>query len=728
MNNRWLTAIFLLACLAGGAEAEENTGAIPPAPPPVPPAAAAPPSSTAPVPSPRPPSPSVPPVDRPLQAAHGGGGFLVKFNNADIYEVIHTLGRIAEINYLIDPRVRGVVNVHTKGALRKEAALDLLLSILRINGATAVLEGSVYHIVPVAESKAEPLGFSNPADKEQGQTANQLFLRAFPLQFIPAADMAKVIKPFIAPGGDAIEVPRANIVLVVDTAANMEKHARLVDLFDSDAFRTVGVRLFPLKHMDPDEMAKNIYAIFGALDFSNKGSRPAGVNFVPISRMNALLVVSASPKTMEDVERWIGELDKQPSSASTMVRLYRVRHGKAKDLMAILEKLYPGKAILAAKETEFKPKVAEPAARPTAFPGTGAETKHAETIPPPSVSAATAGTGKEEGFDIVLDEPMNALILRGTAAQLAAIGETLKSIDVYPKQVLLEVLIGEVQLDDALSLGIDWSFQNGKVSGYDVSGSLATSAASIGSGASQGLQYVMLKTDRIMGAFRALADDGKVSVISSPSVIATNGKKSKIEVADSVPITTASIVSNSDPPVTTSTVEYKDVGVLLSFTPFINDMGTVTLEIEQEVSEISSTTSTGTNNPSFFKRNIQTTLVASQDRSIVLGGLVKERKTSSRDGIPFLYKIPVIGWVFGARSDAVTRTELLIFITPRVVGSVEEGTMLSREFEERVDELKRRIGEAKGIRRDRNESEKNPPKSPGDRSEASSPGLSPAAQ
>jgi general secretion pathway protein D len=109
--------------------------------------------------------------------------------------------------------------------------------------------------------------------------------------------------------------------------------------------------------------------------------------------------------------------------------------------------------------------------------------------------------------------------------------------------------------------------------------------------------------------------------------------------------------------------------------------------------------STATSNPSFLKRIIQTTLIATEDRSIVLGGLVKERKSRNRDGLPFLYQIPVIGWIFGARSDAVTRNELVIFITPRVIGSVDEGTRLSREFEDRVVELKRRMAEAVGIRR-----------------------------
>ena len=138
------------------------------------------------------------------------------------------------------------------------------------------------------------------------------------------------------------------------------------------------------------------------------------------------------------------------------------------------------------------------------------------------------------------------------------------------------------------------------------------------------------------------------------------------------------------------------MGVILIFTPFINDEGLVTLEIEQEVSDVN-TLSPGTN-PTFFKRSISTNLVASQDQSIVLGGLVKERKSLNRTGLPFFYKIPLLGWIFGSRDDAVNRTELLIFITPRVIRNVEEGIQLSRDFEDRVQQLKSRMGEVQGIR------------------------------
>jgi general secretion pathway protein D len=686
---------------SSGAPALDNVESVVPSPP-IPPVTAAPPPppafpATAPVaPPPVFPAPPASPLRAGIPAASAGPGFFIKFNNADIYEVIHTLGRTAGINYLIDPRVRGVVNVHTQGVVRKDGALDLLFAILRVNGATAVLEGDTYHIVPMIEAKMEPLLPSFPGDNAAKMSSNQVIMRAFPLQYIAVAEMAKVIKPFLSVGGEAVEVARANILLVTDTSANLEKTARLVELFDSEVFRSAGMKLFQLRYLDPEEMAKNLDNIFGALDFSTRGAKPAGINLVPIPRLNSLLVVSASPKTMQDVEKWVRELDREGSGASRTIHRYRVRYGKVKDVAAVLEKLYPKRtaSIGTDRPTEFKPAVAQASGSST--------TPAAPQQQPLRSSAAPATTGttpskdarEGEGFDIIPDEPTNSLILRASLSEYADILENLKVIDVYPQQVLLEVLVGEVTLDDSLKLGIDWTFNNtfGPGGGYK-----GTATLDQGNPVNN-FNYLVERTGRLTAAFRSLATNGKVSVLSSPSVIATNGKKARINVADQVPVVNSTLQSNTNPPVTTTTVEYRDVGVILSFTPYINDSGLVTLEIEQEVSEVSATSSGTNTNPTFFKRSISTNLVASQDQSIVLGGLVKERKSLNRAGLPWFYKIPVIGWIFGSRDDTVSRTELLIFITPRVIRNVEEGIQLSRDFEERVQQLKGRMGEVEGIR------------------------------
>lgn len=682
---------------APGADHAEPVVPAPPAPPvtAVPPPPLASPAATTAAKPPAVPAPAAPPSRAVIPAVSAGPGFFVKFNNADIYEVIHTLGRTAGINYLIDPRVRGVVNVHTQGVVRKDGALDLLFAILRVNGATAIKEGDTYHIVPMAEAKMEPLLPVFPGDKSAKTASNQVVMRAFPLQYIAVAEMAKVIKPFLSAGGEAVEVARANILLVTDTSANLEKTARLVELFDSEVFRAAGMKLFQLKYLDPEEMAKNLDNIFGALDFSARGAKPAGINLVPIPRLNSLLVVSASPKTMEDVERWVGELDREGSGASRTIHRYRVRYGKVKDVAAVLEKLYPKRtaSLGTDRPTEFKPAVAQ-------LPGSSMNVAapRSSAQQPASTAAshpAPAKDGKEgEGFDLIPDEPTNSLIIRASLSEYADILENLKVIDVYPQQVLLEVLVGEVTLDDSLKLGIDWTFNNSFGPGGGVKGT----ATLLPGNTVNNFSYLVEKTGRLAAAFRSLAKDGKASVLSSPSVIATNGKKARINVADQVPVVNATLQSNTNPPVTTTTVEYRDVGVILSFTPYINDSGLVTLEIEQEVSEVSTTSSGANTNPTFFKRSISTNLIASQDQSIVLGGLVKERKSLNRAGLPWFYKIPVIGWIFGSRDDTVSRTELLIFITPRVIRNVEEGIQLSRDFEDRVQQLKGRMGEVQGIR------------------------------
>ncbi len=644
-------------------------------------------------PPPAEPLPAVSPVRPPLPSSGAGPGFFVKFNNADLYEVIHTLGRTAGINYLIDPRVRGVVNVHTQGVVRKDGALDLLFAILRVNGATAIKEGETYHIVPMVEAKMEPLLPVFPGDNAAKTASNEVIMRAFPLQYIAVAEMAKVIKPFLSAGGEAVEVARANILLVTDTSANLEKTARLVELFDSEVFRAAGMRLFQLKYLDPEEMAKNLENIFGALDFSARGGKPAGINFVPIPRLYSLLVVSASPKTMEDVEKWIGELDRTGGGASRSVHRYRVKYGRVKDIAAVLERLYPSRtAPVADKKTEFKSAVSQlpgQASFPTQTPPAGQ--------PGGAGAAAAARTAKGETevsmqpFDIIPDEATNSLILRASLSEYADALEIHKAVDVYPQQVLLEVLVGEVNLKDDLKLGIDWQWTN-RGGTYNQTATLPMAPTL----ATNTFSYLIEKTGRLTAAFRALAEDGRASVLSSPSVIATNGKKSKINVVDQIPITTSVLNSATNPPVTTTTVEYRDVGVILTFTPFINDYGLVTLEIEQEVSDVN-TIASGSN-PTFFKRSISTNLVASQDQSIVLGGLVKERKSLDRTGLPWFYKIPVIGWIFGSRADSISRNELLIFITPRVIRSVEEGIQLSRDFEERVSQLKARMRETQGLR------------------------------
>ena len=623
-------------------------------------------------------------------------GFFVKFNNADLYEVIHTLGRTAGINYLIDPRVRGVVNVQTHGVLKKDAALDLLFSILKVNGATAIKEGDTYHIVPMSEAKTEPLIPSLSVDGAPRSSPNQVSMRAYPLQYISVAEMAKVIRPFLTPGGEAVEVGRANILLVIDTAANLEKTARLVELFDSEVFRAAGMKLFKLKVLDPEEMAKNLENIFGALDFSARGGKPSGINFVPIPRLYSLLVVSASPKTMEDVEKWIGELDRTGGGASRSVHRYRVKYGKVKDIAAVLERLYPEQDRSGRRRKEDGvqarggPRLPGQASFPSQTPPAG---------PPGGAGApAAARTAKGETevstqpFDIIPDEATNSLILRASLSEYADALEILKTVDVYPQQVLLEVLVGEVNLKDDLRLGIDWTW-TGTGGGYNQTATLAPGSIP----ALNNFTYLIEKTGQADGGV-PVAGGGRPGL---GPLLPERHRDEREEVEDQR--------GGPDP--------HHDLGPEQRHEPAGDDhhRGVPRRGRHPHLHAVHQRPRAGDAGDRAGGERRQhhrprgrirpsssgasrTNLVASQDQSIVLGGLVKERKSLDRSGLPWFYKIPVIGWIFGSRTDSVSRNELLIFITPRVIRSVEEGVQLSRDFEERVAQLKARMKETQGFR------------------------------
>jgi general secretion pathway protein D len=402
---------------------------------------------------------------------------------------------------------------------------------------------------------------------------------------------------------------------------------------------------------------------------------------------------------MEDVEKWIGLLDKEGGKTARGLHIYRVKNGRVKDLAAIVEKLYPKKtsSLAGDKATQFKPSVGEyaktamgsvsqtqpqyPSLAPAAAPAAAKQ---------PAQSGDRGQGGEEASFDIIPNEELNSFIIRGSSSEYAEVLDILKTIDIYPQQVLLEVLVGEVSLDDTLALGVEWTYfkQSGQ---YQHTVSLSPVDAVAGN-----FRYLVEKTNVLSAAFNSLARSGKASILSSPNVIAANGKKSKINVVTQVPIVSSVLASNTNPPVTTTTTTYMDSGIMLDFTPYINDGGLVTLEVNLEVSEVGN--AAPGQNPTFLRRNISTPIVASENQSIVLGGLVREQKSTAGSGIPFFYKIPLIGWLFGQRGDQVQRNELLFFITPRVIRSVEDGLALSRAVENRVNELKTRMREAEGIR------------------------------
>jgi general secretion pathway protein D len=659
-----------------------------------------------------------PPTTAPAAASPRiGSGVVFNFDNADIYEVIRVMAEILKINYVIDPRVKGVVNIHTSGQISAEDTFPIFQSILRLNGATAVKRDGVYEIVPLADAKKLPIAPSSTHEPGKPTSEEKYMIQIVPLKYIPVTEVSKMIKPFLSDGADIVEHPPSNILIIGDLASNVKKSVDIISLFDFDIFTDLRVRVYPILNADVTEVAKEMERIFSSFEVSTKSGRGVGITFTPITRINSLLVVSSIPNIFEKVEGWLKELDKIPVEGTKYsVFVYYCQNAKAKDLAEVLKQIY---VTTKEKKGEFKEKVAEQVTYPRGVK------------PPPTPSAIAAP--KEEGgavpegeINIVVYETTNSLVIRAFARDYKSILDTVKRLDIYPKQVLIETLLAEITLNDSNKFGVEWGrFVDGLAAGKyrqtvtfgstpsDASG--APLAADVAAAAFPGagvFRYSIVEVaNGITAAIKLAATDNRLKIISSPHLLASNNKEAKMQVGSSQPILTSTyaygssttsgnlVTGTTTTPATgllEGTIEYKDIGIILTITPRISDGGLITLELQIEKSDVNTQAlplGNLSNVPVFTKKTAKTVISVLEGQTIVIGGLIEDSKNVIKSGIPILSKIPLLGALFGSQEYTFTKTELVLLMTPHIITDHIQSKAVTDEFREKVWGLKKELEE-----------------------------------
>jgi general secretion pathway protein D len=657
-------------------------------------------SPESPIPPPRPegvlptpvtgPPPASPPAAKPPETAKGSK-FVLNFDNADLFEVIRVMAEMMKMNYVIDPRVKGSVNIHTSGQISAEEVFPIFQSILKLNGATAVQKGPIYEIVPFGDAKKLYTVPLTPRDAAGRVEAGKYTIQIIALKFIPVSEVSKMIKPFLSDGADIVEHPPHNILIIGDTASNIRKSLDIIELFDIDIFAGTRLRLYPILHADVNEIAKEMEKIFSSFEVSLKSARGVGITFTPITRINSLLVVSSIPNIFEKVERWLKDLDKVPGAgAMVSVFVYYVQNGKAKDMADVLKQVYlprgavmPGTTAGAAGIPASQQRLVRPTTPTPVIPG-----QEAAPLPP--------GAVPQGEINIVVDETTNALIIRAYQRDYRAILEIIKKLDLYPKQAFIEVLLAEVTLDDLNKFGLEFSTftdsftQGGTTYNYGIGMGGIASPATFASG----LRYTLAATGKLTAAIHASASQNRLKVISSPHVLASNNKEAKIQIGESRPILTNTYTTTATgtPGVVEGTIEYKDVGIILTVTPRISDGGLVSLDLSVESSSVDFASLGNLNSVPFFKKKTaKTTLSIMEGQTIVIGGLIEETKNQSTSGVPFLSRIPILGALFGYQSYEKIKVETLLLMTPHAITDLDQSIAITREFREKVGAIKKEV-------------------------------------
>jgi general secretion pathway protein D len=544
------------------------------------------------------------------------------FDDADIYEVIQTIfGDVLKVNYLVDPRVKGRVTFRSVAPVAREDVLPLMEVILRLNGVGVVEEGGLYRIIPIGDLPKEPATIEIGREADKIHVTGTARVQVVPLQYTSSGDMIRILTPFLSANAEIIDVPTSNRIVIVDTDDNIKKLLKLVDLFDSD------------------------------------------------------LAKQARPQ----------------------VFVYPVQNGKAKDVVNILQQIFQG-----AKA----PQVTKP---PTSVvPRAGARLgatpmPQAASQPQINTPASNTQTVLSDVTKIVADETTNSIIVFGPPEDYELIADTIRKIDIAPRQVSIEGLVVEVTLTDNLDFGLSWSMKHDInisgikpfTNGIDLNGTSSLNPGGLTAPLpTNGFTFVGVDpTNTVRAVFTALQDRTKAKVVAAPHILVSDNHEARIQIGQQIPIATStsaqpvggiSTETTSIPVVGTSTIEYKDIGIILKVKPQVNDSGLITVELSQEISSLGQPVDVGgLAESSINKTEATSQLVAQDGEPIVIGGLIREDNTHETTGLPFLSRIPIIGSLFGNTTNSTQRTELIILLTPHVMRNQHEAQGVTSGYIER---------------------------------------------
>lgn len=652
---------------------------------------------------------------------------LFRASAADAARIV--LGESLGVNYLVSDKVKISITLSTVKPVDKAGLVEIFDAVLRSEGAALVAEGNLYKVVPANEAAAggAPLQRGSQRARQNVGIATELV----PLRYVSAVEMERILRSS-APQANVLRVDAArNLLMLSGTRNELQAMAELVSVFDVDWMRGMSFAILPVETADVDAIAQELDVIFA----NDRDSPTKGiVRFVPNKRLKSVLVISSRPEYLRKAETWLKRVDMAGRATEKQVNVYHVQHRPAPELAALLQKVYfsresgrggtggaglrnissggsagvdassaslqPGGQSIGSGGAPFAPPTIQAPASPGftgpgmsndaskqgAGPG-GAEAAFGDVTSVPTAgeggkSAIGGGTPPDDrnaGISIVADEQNNSLVITASASEYKRMRSILTSIDVASMQVLLEATIAEVTLKDDLKFGVRWFLQkNGNQFSFsDIAGAFNPTAA--------GFNYFLnfANAQVVLNALNTVSD---VNVISSPSLMVLENKKAVLQVGNEVPIATQSAISTTavGAPIVNS-ISYRNTGVILGITPRVSDDGQLLLDIEQEVSSVATTTTSGIDSPTIQQRRVKTTVTVRDGQTIILAGLIQDNSTRTRNQVPLIGTIPVIGNAFKNKDDTIERTELLIAISPQVVRTGQQLDGIAAEYRDRLN-------------------------------------------
>lgn len=645
-----------------------------------------------------------------------------KFEDAPLADVVHVIMRdILKVDYLIHSPLAGNVTLATRGDIPGDQAAYLLESALQANGIAMARDSrGVFHI-----GRPEALTGIVPAPRlaSGGVLSPGTGTVIVPLQYIGATEMATILRPLLPPNGLVRVDTVRNLLVLAGSRTQAEGWLDIVSTFDVDLLKGMSVGVFPLKYATVREVETALRMLTTGASAPASPTTPTtrsaaaaavaggqagaaagmaglaegnplfgAIRVMPIERINSLLVVTPRAAYLEEARIWIERLDRPGNNASEpQLYIYPVKNGSARHLAEVLSGIFGAEGKSGASSSTPGSGIA-----PSLTPSTGitgslqggsGSLSNLSGVSSASQSASSqtrvaAASTTAQGARVIADELNNAVLIYSVPGEYAKIEAALKRLDLAPTQVLIEASIIEVTLGDDLEYGLQWFFTDKARNGLVGTGALSKVAGGVLGAQQVGFSYTLRNSlGDVRAVLNALAEKSLIKVISSPSLMVLDNHTAGIMVGNQQPIRSSETVSTGGN--LTTSIQYKDTGVNLQVTPSVSAENIVTMQINQAVTDVGAQ-DLATGQRSFLQRQIASKVAVRSGETLVLGGLIRDNDTSGKAGLPLLSDIPVLGALFGTNTRKVSRTELLVVITPRVIRSDIEARDISAELRERM--------------------------------------------
>ncbi|MGH8635033.1 MAG: type II secretion system secretin GspD [Burkholderiales bacterium] len=607
----------------------------------------------------------------------------LNFSNTEIDAVVRAVAQFTGKVFIVDPRVKGTLNLTIEQPLSPDQALAALSAALRLQGVVLVESGGVVRVVPEADAKLQggAVQFGPPVGAGRG---DELVTQVFRLNYAAAASIVQVLRPLIAPNNTISAYPANNTIVVTDFSENIRRIARIIASIDTPAGSEIDI--VRLQHAIASDLAVLLGKILDSAAQGADASQRVTVLAEPSS--NSLLIRSASPARVNLVRTLIEKLD-QPSATPGNIHVVYLKNAEATRLARTL--LGAGGSDSGAglststTPTTFQQAAARPPGSPPSAQSPGGQPLGGQPVSGPQAVQTASVSGQVGGAQIQADPTTNTLIITAPDAIYRQLRVIIDKLDVRRAQVFIESLIVEVSGDQAAEFGIQWQTglsntgssdggafgaTNFGTAGQNILG-IAQNPATVGRGLSVGIANGQITLPgvgtitNLQFLARALEQTSKANILSTPNILTLDNEEARIIVGQNVPFITGQFTTPSSATVNPfQTIERRDVGLTLRVRPQISEGGTIKMVIYQEVSQLQASTDAG---PITSLRAIETNVLVDDGSIVVLGGLVQDTVTSTMEKVPLLGDIPLLGQLFRYESRKQQKTNLMVFLRPFVV-------------------------------------------------------------